>query len=315
MNGAAFALVLLAAGYIAARRSLIWRPHVFRSDGHALYFLVVVTALAIAAFTCLALHEVERIPYVGPFTRDSIGRLLKAFSADHASESIGTVALASVPVAFALAWVLNIPLVLCRTLRASLLMRLSCLSELEEFLWATTAKQLPVMLTMSSSKVYVGFAIDTSTTRGEREWVRIEPFLSGYRDDKQTFEPVTDYTWLHTATADPHPRPVEEFDILLPADEIRSVHAFDLPTYLTKFRQAEPFEGPLPQSRPQREMTPKASKAEQFYIAYATGIFLLPVASLFLGGIGAFVLLLATAICGRSSVLDEVIDFDTRDPI
>lgn len=305
MNSAAFALLVLAAGYIAARRSLIWRPHVFRSDGHALYFLVVVTALAVAAFSSLTLHELERLPHVGAFIRDCLARLLKAFGAEPASQSLGSIALVSVPAAFLLAWILNVPLVSCRTLRAALLMRLSCLSELEEFLWATTSKQLPVMLTMASSKVYVGFAIDTSTTRGEREWVRIEPFLSGYRDDKQTFEPVTDYTWLHTGSADPNQRPIEEFDILLPADEIRSVHAFDLPTYLTKFKQAEPFEGPLQQARPPREIATKVSKAERFYILFVGGTFLLPVASFFFGVAGLAICLLLTFLCGRASMLEE----------
>ncbi|WP_448100455.1 hypothetical protein [Luteibacter jiangsuensis] len=262
-------------------------------------------AIAVTAFSSLALHEIERVPVAGPFVHDCLQRLLRAVSTERSSESIGAVAISTVPFAFLLAWILNVPLVSCRTLRASLLMRLSCLSELEEFLWATTARQLPVMLTMASSKVYVGYAIDTSTTRGEREWVRIEPFLSGYRDEKQSFEPVTDYTWLHAGTADPNPRPIDDFDILLPADEIRSVHAFDLPTYLTKFKQSEPFEGPLPQSRPQREMAPKASKAESFYIAFATGIFALPMASFFFGLIGLFIWLLATALCARSSMLQE----------
>ncbi|WP_063571778.1 MULTISPECIES: hypothetical protein [Luteibacter] len=305
MNNAAFALLVLAAGYIAARRSLIWRPHVFRSDGHALYFLVVVTALAVAAFSGLALHEIEQLPRVGTFARDCLARLLKAFGAEPAAQSLGSIALVSVPTAFLLAWMLNIPLVACRTLRAALLMRLSCLSELEEFLWATTSKQLPVMLTMASSKVYVGFAIDTSTTRGEREWVRIEPFLSGYRDDKQSFEPVTDYTWLHTGSADPAQRSIEEFDILLPADEIRSVHAFDLPTYLTKFKQAEPFEGPLQQTRPPREVATSVSKAERFYMFYVGGIFSMPVASFFFGAIGLATGFLLTSLCGRASMLEE----------
>jgi len=306
MNNAAFALLVLAAGYIAARRSLIWRPHIFRSDGHALYFLVVVTAIAVAAFSSLALHEIERIPHLGSFIQSCLDRLLKAFGAGKVSLSLGSIALVSVAASFLLAWILNVPLVECRTLRGALLMRLSCLSELEEFLWATTARQLPVMLTMSSSKVYVGFAIDASTTRGEREWVRLEPFLSGYRDEKQGFEPVTDYTWLHTGTADPNQRPIEDFDILLPADEIRSVHAFDLPTYLTKFKQSEPFEGPLQQERTPRETAPKATKAERFYVAYVAGIFTLPVASFFFGLLGLAIWLLLTFLCARASMLEEV---------
>lgn len=262
MNSAAFALLVLAAGYLAARRSLISRPHVFRSEGHALYFLVVGTALVIAAFTALALHELERVPVLGMFIRDCLERFLQAIGTDEKSKSLGTIALTSVPASLLVAWLLNQPLINCRSLRVALLMRLSCLSELEEFLWATTAKQLPVMLTMASSKVYIGFAIDTSTTRTEREWVRIEPFLSGYRDDKQAFEPVTDYTWLHTGSADPQQRPIEDFDILLPADEIRSVHAFDLPTYLTKFKESEPFEGPLQQTRAPREISPRTRQAK-----------------------------------------------------
>lgn len=307
MNSAAFALLMLAAGYIAARRSLVWRPHIFRSDGHALYFLVVVTALAVVAFTASAVHEIRAIPVVGAYGQECIERLLKSFGVIAASYQLGTVATCSVPAAFALAWVLNLPLVACRSLRISILMRLSCLSELEEFLWETTAKQLPVMLTMSSSKVYVGYAIDTSVTRGERDWVRIEPLLSGYRNAEQEFIGTTDYAWLHMPSADLEQRPIDDFDILLPSDEIRSVHAFDIPSYLTKFKEIQQLEGPLPQTqlRQPREISAKTSKAQWFYIAFYAGVFLLPLTSLFLGIIGFVFFALCTAAFGYASTVDD----------
>ncbi|MBB3226449.1 hypothetical protein FHW69_001039 [Luteibacter sp. Sphag1AF] len=159
---------------------------------------------------------------------------------------------------------------------------------------------------MASGKVYVGYAIDTSTNRGEREWVRIEPFLSGYRTERHQFEPVTDYSWLHAGSADPDQRPIEDFDILLPAEEIRSVHAFDMPTYLLKFKQSEVFEGPLMPLRDRRDVQAGPSKAECFYFAYAFLVFAVPAFSLFGGAWGLILVLIGVLITGWAASLDEI---------
>ena len=78
-------------------------------------------------------------------------------------------------------------------------MRLSCFSELEEFLWVTGLRGLPVMITLSSSKVYVGYTMDEPTqSRSETNWIRLEPLLSGYRDDTQRFQLTVVYAFLQT---------------------------------------------------------------------------------------------------------------------
>src|SRR6185312_11598643 len=102
-----------------------------------------------------------------------------------------------------------------------------------------------------------GFSIEARSSRDEKEWVRLEPLLSGYRNEKHEFIDTTDYAWLHRDTL-PIPYRRSDFDILIPASDITSVHAFDLNIYLRHFPTSSgtAFDSPARNSRlPQEPLT------------------------------------------------------------
>jgi hypothetical protein len=306
---AVFALILLTSGYFFLRRWGLSRAHLFRSDGHALYFLVVGAAFILALITTLAWHDILSVPFLGLWLASYLDRLLSIFTTDKQALKFGATAVLSLPFAFVLAELLNIPLKRCISLRGRLLLRMSCLSELEEFLWMTSLRRIPVMVTLSSAKVYIGYTMDEPpTSRGESKWVRLEPLLSGYRDEQHEFKPTTSYAWMHAPApvgvgADMH---ISDFDVLLPTDEIKSVHAFDLPTYASKFQEPATVGATgSPRASRQQSSNPSRSIAESAYWLYVFTLLILPLVELAAGWISTLLMLFLIVFFAVIATLPE----------
>lgn len=235
MGSAVFALVFLSSGYLLLRRWSITRPHALGWDGHALYFSVVIASIVLSVEADLFREILSGSPIFGSGVNSKVAAVLGTLATEKKLNDLGITAFWSVPLAVVSVVLLNIPIARSPVLRLQLYLRLSCMGELEEFLLTTTAKNLPVMLTMASAKVYIGFLLETNASRGKKEWIRIEPLLSGYRNDKQEFKDTTDYSWLHSAGANTRVRR-EDFDVIVPSSEVVSAHAFDLGVYVNQFK-------------------------------------------------------------------------------
>jgi len=306
MNAAAFALVLLAAGYVILRYSPFTRPTVFRTEGHALYFTTVACSLAVAGYTSVLLHELSRVPILGDMVTSSLTRLLALFSTESKVQSLGRIAVAAVPVASVIALVFSIPVRACESLREHLLVSQSNLSEIEEFLWMAAGRGQPVMLTLGSGKVYVGTSIRTAAMRDDRRWLRLEPLLSGYRDERQTFQLTTSYEWLHSEQTGKDGLPIEDFDILVPFDDVKSAHAFDLPTYLKHF-SGEASGTPVVPLRDSPSRPRHRSKAVNLYYGYVASIAILPLGSFLWGAPAAAAIAVTALLFGAAAAVDETL--------
>lgn len=262
------------------------------------------TPFIFSAFTILTLHEVSTIPRLGITLTRTLARLVNAFGTGAKMSTLGTVATLSVPLVFVTAIVLDLPLRYSSSLRAKLLISLRSLGELEEFLWTNAAKQLPVMLTMSSGKVYVGTSIDTTSLRDERRWLRLEPLLSGYRDDRHRFQPVTSYAWIHTSGLAQESLAPDDFDVLLPLDDVRSVHAFDLTTYAQKFDNSIAVPAAMTASVT-RCSSISMPKAVRFYLGYVATLLSLPLTSFLFGTTAFAVLAFFSALLAFASAIPE----------
>lgn len=301
MGSAVFALLFLSSGYLFLRRWRITRPHAFRWDGHALYFSVVIATLALVTEADLLRVQVEASGPAGIYITSKLSHLLTAFATDQKLRALGLTALWSVPIALAGFTALNLPLRLSSVLRIRLYLQMSCLDELEEFLLATSTRNMPVMVTLSSSKVYVGFSIEANGTRDRKEWVRLEPLLSGYRNGEQEFNHTTDYGWLHRGQLpDGHKR--SDFDILLPASDIASVHAFDLGIYSKQFAgaQSNPVETP-PRTTRSSKIPP--SVTEWCYWAFVFCLCSIIPVHYFAGWFGLVLTILLTIAAAIASIL------------
>jgi hypothetical protein len=304
MTAATFALILLAAGYIALRYTPLTRAQTFRSDGHALYFLVIASALAMATYSALILHGLSSVPGVGTSLRPSLERLLRLFGTDESMLELGLVSILSVPIALGCSFIFALPLDPHSTLKAKLLIYLSSFGEVEEFLWITATRQLPVILTMSNGKVYVGTGIHTGSRRENRRWMHLEPLLSGYRDEQHQFFPTVSYSWMHSTGQTVDGPAAKEFDLLLPLDEVRSVQAFDLAIYADTYSESlsVPSYGAETINPPS---TKGSLKALRLYFGYIGSVVALPLAFFLCGALVLLPLILVILVLGLAAAAPE----------
>lgn len=303
MGSAVFALIFLSSGYLFLRRWRITRPHAFRWDGHALYFSVVIASLVLVMEADLLRAQVEAGGTAGIYITDKLSNLLTSFATDQKLRVLGLTALWSVPIAIVGVAAFNLPLRLSSLLRIQLYLRMSCLSELEEFLLVTNTRNMPVMVTLTSNKVYVGFSIEAYGTRDKQEWIRLEPLLSGYRNYKHEFIDTTDYGWLHEGQLpDRHKR--SDFDILLPVSDVTSVHAFDLTIYLKQFPTGGSGVSDSSQ-RTARSSEFPLTKTGRYYWAFVLCLCLIAPFSYYAGWVVFGLMSLLTAMLAAGSVYDR----------
>ena len=109
-------------------------------------------------------------------------------------------------------------------------------NELELLLARALSNESPVMATLSSGKVYVGFVTRSLRPGVERRYLRLLPVVSGYRESgtqRVTF--TTPYEEVR-AEADDLDSPLygllsQDFEVVLPIGDIVSANLFDFVAY------------------------------------------------------------------------------------
>lgn len=112
----------------------------------------------------------------------------------------------------------------------------------ESLLMEASARQFPVIATLSSRKIYVGLVTCPALENGLSEHLEILPMLSGYRDkDDLTISITTNYHqhYLESGIISGMSRlNIQDFRVLIPKDEVETISFFDTETY-NKFKEDE----------------------------------------------------------------------------
>ncbi len=112
----------------------------------------------------------------------------------------------------------------------------------ESLLMEASARQFPIIATLSSRKIYVGLVTCPALENGLSEHLEILPLLSGYRDkDDLTINITTNYHqhYLDSGVINGMSRlNIQDFRVLLPKDEVETISFFDTETY-NKFKENE----------------------------------------------------------------------------
>lgn len=97
-------------------------------------------------------------------------------------------------------------------------------------------------VSLRSDKVYIGVPVTATPGSGiDLDYIRIVPFMSGYRDCHQELVIASDYEWLYTEGNDTPPlRPTSDYEILVPTSEIVLMRLFD-PLVYSKPPKAPPI--------------------------------------------------------------------------
>ncbi|MGK4329371.1 hypothetical protein ABVK36_11100 [Lonsdalea quercina] len=112
----------------------------------------------------------------------------------------------------------------------------------ESLIMEASARQFPIIATLSSRKIYVGMVTCPALENGLSEHLEILPMLSGYRDkDELTISVTTNYHqhYLDSGVIGgiSHLN-IQDFRVLIPKDEIETISFFDTETY-NKFKEDE----------------------------------------------------------------------------
>ena len=101
-----------------------------------------------------------------------------------------------------------------------------------------------VQVTLSTQKVYVGWVTKSVDPRGQEQFLRLQPSLSGYRST-DTVE--LHFTTFYDAVLDRHDSDVRlrSYQIVIPIDKIVSASGFDLEAY-AEFQAARTPAAPEP---------------------------------------------------------------------
>lgn len=109
-------------------------------------------------------------------------------------------------------------------------------NELEKLIHLSASNCRPILFTLTSGKVFVGTALEGTNPAVDRKFVRISPLMSGYRD-KDTHEVIFTVDYLFVFTDDrPSHLSVEDFEVVLPVDQLCASHLFDIDTYYSRFK-------------------------------------------------------------------------------
>lgn len=112
----------------------------------------------------------------------------------------------------------------------------------EAMLVEASARQFPIIATLSSRKFYVGLITCPALEHGQSEYLEMLPLLSGYRNkDDLTIHITTNYYQHYADSNNPNGSPgvnLSDFRIVIPKDELETMSFFDIDAY-KKFKENE----------------------------------------------------------------------------
>ena len=98
-----------------------------------------------------------------------------------------------------------------------------------------------VELAMENGKSYIGFPLDSGITTSGDSDVSVLPVMSGYRDKDTKDLQIT--VFYDDMLSDRDGRPLEDFMIALPKNQVLSARLFDLDIYVRRFGGKLPSSG------------------------------------------------------------------------
>ena len=240
----ALLLISLSGGYFF---SVIFLPSLYyasRENGHRIYFRAVYYTffLAIASVELYLIALFKGCPIavlpekLSPIESDHYAFLHSVLKTDHAAYFIAIfIFILGITLPHGLNYLLRI-----FKLRLVLIGRVIKNNEFEKMLMDALKNSDTILISQNNNKVYVGWVVDTFNPQGERKFLRFLPALSGYRD-QETLEVffTSNYNSVYEHIAE-HPGSygglkASSFEVVIPADQITSIHLFDS-TAFAKFQ-------------------------------------------------------------------------------
>jgi hypothetical protein len=250
-------LFVLACGWNVYRDYLPTRTVAIRVKGHPQHFGAVLTAgyllILAACFHAAALHWPPYLEglktFAGALPQGMDARppkpsgLISANGSLSAHESLVAVSAWAGALSLLLPQLLNLPFRLSTRLRIRAVFHR--LNEVEQLLSEVLEDGVSLAVTLSTGKVYVGVPLEADVGSQEIAWIRLQPLVSGYRDEKGNFVPTTPYKSAYDAVQSPSKSELckDDFRVVLPLASIVSLQKFDLDFFVDHFLASQKPDG------------------------------------------------------------------------
>lgn len=252
MTEIAVALVILAAGWLFARRWLRTRYMALREAGHPQYFGAVVAGVVLLMLgASIHVGATQTFPAWYPRADSKIFSILPQGMSSGINQAVlltfGECALWALLLAWILPWLLNRPVYANACLLRAVMKRAGAFDAIEHICSHALDYGIQVAITLKTNKVYVGTPVSLSILDVERKWFILVPILSGYRDPTTfRFDLPTNYGETYqrilSQGADAE-RVIDEFRVVISISEVVSIQAFNISTYFEHFKKLHPLEG------------------------------------------------------------------------
>ena len=105
-------------------------------------------------------------------------------------------------------------------------------NDFEKLLVRGLETDIPILFTLRTGKVYLGWVVAMPDPRRERRWVRILPLAAGYRTNEHQLNLITNYSGILSRIQGKHDGEldhlkVQDFEVVISADHIDYAHLYD----------------------------------------------------------------------------------------
>ncbi|MAY36438.1 MAG: hypothetical protein CMN84_10090 [Spongiibacteraceae bacterium] len=238
-------LLSLTGGYSF---SIVWKASLFRSvreQGHRLYFRAAFyTAVC---FVCALFLNFNFSLYSKDFagSQDGFWVAISSFaSSEIGSGKLPILLVESFVIGVFLPHILNLIVnildevckKIARVPKASLFLIKPAIqhNDFECLICNAFELEVPILLTLKSRKIYVGWVMDGPNPSVERRYMKILPLISGVRGESfQRLNFTTFYSDVYNQLIEDGKgeEGFQEFEVVIPLDQVANAHLFDLNTY------------------------------------------------------------------------------------
>ena len=243
MDAATLILVPLIAGYYFAATWNRTKYRLHRAQGQRFYFKVALYGLTLLFVSALLVHLYNASCLPKP---TFVLPLYERFGIEDGLQKNYT---DSVIITLLLGFLLGHLLNLQRDSNEKYFEEAIKDRDLERIIWDSMQEDFPLLISMENNKVYAGYvmqAIDPST---DSTHLRIQPILSGYRNEHGKVDFTTNYAQIYSTIYDDTPTlghlDLEHFQIVLPISLAQSISFFDSEAY-TVFQEISATKGATP---------------------------------------------------------------------
>ena len=107
--------------------------------------------------------------------------------------------------------------------------------------WSSWEKRIPILVTLDTGKIYVGYVVRMIDPTEPTTFVRLLPMMSGYRElESRNVVYTTYYASVYDDISNKKSKDLahlkmEDFEVVVPESRIVSAHLFDIEAYLKHF--------------------------------------------------------------------------------